>query len=135
MQVFCGGFGDLSGWFLTLEIASSSILKPDLLKKRIVVMFMEHSIIQITHGKSVKQMSYLNFRLWQSSCRGKGLLHFNVRVLCDREGSLQLAQLLLAESSALPAALGVRARPVGSIMMHYRERKTYSYSFALLTST
>lgn len=34
MQVVCGGFGNLAGWFLALEIACASILKPDLLNRK-----------------------------------------------------------------------------------------------------
>ena len=33
VEVVCGGSADLSGWFLALEIARASILKPDLLKR------------------------------------------------------------------------------------------------------
>lgn len=35
VEVVCGGPVDLSGWFLALEIACASILKPDLLKRMI----------------------------------------------------------------------------------------------------
>lgn len=62
-------------------------------------------------------VSYLNCRLRQPRDRGKRLFHFNVRILGGGEGPFQLPQLRLAESGALPAALGVWARLEGSIMM------------------
>lgn len=88
-----------------------------------MVIFMAHwRIGKITHGKSVTHVSYLDLRLRQPSYRRKRLLDFDIRILCDREGPLQLAQLRLAESCALPATLGVRAHLVGSIMAYYKER-------------
>lgn len=51
MQVVCGGFGNLAGWFLALEIACASILKPDLLNtKDCGYFYVEQNVREVQGG-------------------------------------------------------------------------------------
>lgn len=62
-KVVCGGFEDFSAWFLALEIARASILKPDLLNIMKFCYFYGTLALSVTHWTSVKPVSYLDFRL------------------------------------------------------------------------
>ncbi len=59
IEEVCGGPGDLSGWFLALEIARPSILKPDLLERindGYSLCNTAGELSEITHGKSVEHV-------------------------------------------------------------------------------
>lgn len=116
----CCALAALPGRLLALEVACSSILEPHLRSQRLEF---KNSVVyrQMNDGRNdalwraCNVSTYLNCRFRKPSDGCKRLLRFNVRVLCGVKGPLQLAQLRLAESCALPAALGVRARPDGSM--------------------
>lgn len=68
-------------------------------------------------------LTYLYFGLGEPGDGGEGLLRFDVRVLCDGEGPLQLVQLRLAERGALPAALHVSTHRVET---HCKRKRGYN---------
>lgn len=64
MKVVWADFLDLSGWFLALEIACTSILKPDLLKELTVVRLFSAELFIIFQNCAYEVKELILPELW-----------------------------------------------------------------------